>query len=226
MNNSNYITFIKSVIVLILFIPILLFVTAVFKIEVFENLSKIADSISGITSPLIGILGVLLVFFTFEQQRFLINKEIEKEKNKNNNIRDAIFSDLKNIQYKELLLTKEEIEQFNLVKHDYSRQKFLFRETISLSANFIDSIPIQDLYEAFSDKSEFHDIIYIYKKIKYIEKYALNNLFSIAIFDYSGTIDFNIILTKHDVMLNYMPVHIQTACNMIQGLEYKSATPQ
>ena len=95
MNNSNYITFIKSVIVLILFIPILLFATAVFKIEVFENLSKIGDSIGGITAPLIGILGVLLVYFTFEQQRFLIKKEIEKVNNKNNSIRDVILTDLK-----------------------------------------------------------------------------------------------------------------------------------
>lgn len=190
----------------------------------FGDPNEIGDTIGGTTAPIIGIMGAILVYLTFEQQRFSINKEIEKEQNKNNNIRNVIISDLKNIQYEELWLTKIEIEGFNLVKHDHSARKFLFRETVSLSANFIDLIPIQDLYEAFSDKSEFHNIIYIYKKIRFIEKYALNNLFNVAMFDYSGKIDFDSILTKHDVMLNYIPDHIQTVCNMIQGLEYKQAT--
>lgn len=188
-------------------------------------LNNVGGAIGGITSPMVGIIGALLVYLTFEQQRFLINKEIEKEQNKNNNIRNVIISDLKDIQYEELLLTKIEIEGFNLVKHDQSARKFIFRETISLSANFIDSIPIQDLYEAFSDKSEFHNVIYIYRKIKFIEKYALNNLFNVAMFDYSGQIDFNSILSKHDIMLNFIPNHIQVVCNMIQGLEYKPSIP-
>ncbi len=161
MNNSNYIAFIKSVIVLILVIPILLFITAAFKIEVFENLSKIADSIGGITSPLIGILGVLLVFFTFEQQRFLINKEIEKVNNKNSSIKSVILSDLVTRQYSELLKCKYEIEEFNKVRDDLSKSGYFFNESIILNSDFFNSIPIQDLYDAFDNKIEFFNIVYI-----------------------------------------------------------------
>jgi hypothetical protein len=170
MNNSNYITFIKSVIVLILFIPIILFITAVFNIEVFENLSKIGDSIGGITSPLIGTLGILLVFFTFEQQRFLINKEIEKVNNKNSSIKSVILSDLVTRQYPELLKCKYEIEEFNKVRDDLSKSGYFFNESIVLNSDFFNSIPIQDLYDAFDDKIEFFNIVYIYKKIDYIKK--------------------------------------------------------
>ena len=197
----------------------LLLIIGIFKPDIFNTLSKIGDSIGGITSPIIGVLGIILVYFTFEQQRYLINTEIEKTKSKKNNIRGVIISDLIKRQYKALLICKEEIEQFMIVKDNPIYTGFIWRETLSLNADFIKSIPIQDLYESFDNKSEFYDIIYIYKNIEFIKKYALKDLFEESMTDYSNTITFETILEKHGRILESIPKRIEDTCGLIRELE-------
>lgn len=218
MNPKSFISSITLISLLILLIPVLLLVTGIFKPDIFNNLSKIGDSIGGITSPIIGVLGIILVYFTFEQQRYLINTEIEKTQSKRNNIRGVIISDLLQRQYSELKDCKDEIEKFMIVKDNPLYRSFIFRETLSLNADFINSIPIQDLYESFENKSEFYKIIYIYKNIEFIKNYTLENLSKGWMTDYSDTITLDSILKKQGRILETIPKRIEDTCRLIREL--------
>jgi hypothetical protein len=116
-----YIPLIIFVVVVILVLAIIVF-TLEWSSEAFNNSGQIGDTIGGITAPFIGILGAILIFYSFmaqvyankimmkfNQKSMSFNKQIEKfnkmivEHNELNNIRNLIsetIEDYRNFKFR------------------------------------------------------------------------------------------------------------------------------
>lgn len=133
----------------------------------FGRPNEIGDTIGGITAPIIGIMGALLLYLT-------IKKEGDKDDAEIRNIRNAITDDLKLI-YKLLNDLEEELVQ--LPRSDAYNKIFNTRVYYTLNNNLFTSLDRLKIITAFGVE-KYKILNVIYSSIKHFENNTLKHYLS------------------------------------------------
>lgn len=132
----------------------------------FSNTGQIGDTIGGITSPFISLLGAVLVYLSFKEQikankiQFEYIKKEEKSKKKSNNFDSALRlidefnQDFQKLKYKE----HSGIEAFIEYSKDFitENSNLIFKENIMLD-NIINLLYLYDFLIGKINNDEFFD---------------------------------------------------------------------
>lgn len=151
-NNKTLILFIIGVILLLFFLVFLFTRESISYIFDFTETGQIGDTIAGITSPIIGLFGAVLVYVSFKEQveanraqREALSIEIQIRKDESNaNLVITMFDQLR--------------EEYNSIKFDDGSKEYKGRQAIdAFSKIFIDRIDNKE----FQNNTIIAEIMYL-----------------------------------------------------------------
>jgi hypothetical protein len=114
-----------------------------------NNTGQIGDTIGGITSPVVGLISIVLLYFT-------LIKQIESNKS---NVSEANFR----IINEEVSILKKSVDQYSFAGHGGKNAIYSFATTIG--ENHIAGQLGEDQYEIVD---RFHNLLYQFNKILYL----------------------------------------------------------
>ncbi|GAB2648473.1 hypothetical protein GCM10027035_47750 [Emticicia sediminis] len=141
-----------------------------------KTLNEIGGAIGGITSPIVGILGALLIYLTFEQQNKAIKQPLILEEERVKNAKELILLDLKdNIRtnIKKLItdLTTNQSNLANINGHVVVENV----NYIELNLDIYDSVGMRDIFLAFNKDTLV--ISSIYRRMEFIKNRGFGVLY-------------------------------------------------
>ena len=168
---------INRVFILIVIITSFITIVAVLTKDVgTKTLNEIGGAIGGITSPIVGILGALLVYLTFEQQNKAIQKEKQVEDERLKVAKELIVLDLKdNIKGNLLKFINDTTE--STAKLSKATGTVII-ETINyteLNVDIYNSIGMKDIYLSFG--VDTLTISSIYRRMEFVKSRSFGVLY-------------------------------------------------
>lgn len=143
-----------------------------------STLNEIGGAVGGFTAPIVGILGALLVYATFEQQNIAIQQPIDLENARIDKSKKLILLDLKKnilptlekflkdcIEFNKVVTSREKV--FELADYEYT----------GLDTEIYQAVGIERLFIAFED--ELFDISAIYRDVKYLRNIKLMAIYRV-----------------------------------------------
>lgn len=141
----------------------------------FGRPNEIGDTIGGITSPIIGIMGTILVYLTFEQQNKAIQQPLDAEKKRLTQIRKIIYLNLENV----IIPSLKEYNKYmkdGLISFKSNTLDTKINYNINLTASIYNSIDKIEMFEEFGE--DINTIAYIYETVGYIKSKSISYYYS------------------------------------------------
>jgi hypothetical protein len=150
--------------------------------SIISILNNVGGAIGGITSPIVGIISIVLVYMAYNQQlkanEYLKNQVDEVwiiEEERLLNIKNLIKTDL-NHNIKPLLdEISKELKNNIYIPENWAKNSVKFNTYNHLNTFCFDSIDKVDLFKAMP--SEFSALVKIYSNIEHIKKHSYYNLY-------------------------------------------------
>lgn len=179
-NQNNDKTAIWTIIIAVVLVFISPFIFSQFKSGIsFIGKGEIGDTIGGITSPIIGIMGAILVYLALKEQvkannfiQIQLNNDKNKEVQRLHNIKSLILWDLKmNILEK---LKKQDEELIGAIKiFQQNDNPSLFVLNHNYNFDTYNSVLKIDLFSIFND--DFYILTSIYNRAEIVKNYTYKN---------------------------------------------------
>lgn len=185
----------------------------------FGKPNEIGDTIGGITSPIIGIMGAILVYLTFEQQNRAIQQPIDTEQNRLNVSKELILLDLKDNVLSDLILFLSNAKVFKGDVMSNNKNVILSNNKYTgLTMDIYNSIGIERLYLSFG--KDVFELSHIYRRIDYLNSIDLFELYKEVDTSISLGIDNSLFFIKREAFGRNMDSIILTLEDTIKKTEY------